>query len=184
MRVSSESRQRYALWCRPLIMRPSAKDCHPGEGRDPRCDIVVGSVLVEAWIPAFAGMTGWFGGILKEDADVFRQQHVLVEDQLAVRDLPFSVDASQDIPPGADVEILLGLGAAAVDDEVGIDPELRVHIARFDLDIADHVAGSRWWVLCPGHAGIEARDPAAQRLLGFVEDGQLVLSADIVLDVA
>src|SRR5260370_295130 len=60
----------------------------------------------------------------------------------------------------------------------------KVWSARTDLDIADHVPSARRRVLGPGHAGVEPRDAGGERLLGLVEDRQLVLMADIVLDVA
>jgi hypothetical protein len=45
------------------------------------------------------------------------------EDQFAAGDLPCAVNPPQDIPSCTDVEILLGLRAAPVHDEVGVDLE-------------------------------------------------------------
>src|SRR6516225_80398 len=60
----------------------------------------------------------------KEDADVLGQQHVLVESDLAAGDLPGASDAPKDIPSGADVEVLLGLRPAAIDQEIRVNLDL------------------------------------------------------------
>src|SRR6267154_3423188 len=75
----------------------------------------------------------------EENADVFGRKHVLVEGQLAAGDLPGAVDAAKDILPPADVKVLFALRPAAVDDEVGVDLEVRPRLAGGDLDIGDHV---------------------------------------------
>jgi hypothetical protein len=59
----------------------------------------------------------WFSGSEKR-ADVFGGQNVLVEHQTALRDLPGTGHPSQDVPARADIEILLGFGAAAIDEKV------------------------------------------------------------------
>jgi hypothetical protein len=46
---------------------------------------------------------------LKEDAHVLRQEHVLIQDDLAAGDLPCAVDMPQDILPRTDVEVLFRL---------------------------------------------------------------------------
>src|SRR5262247_2192709 len=61
---------------------------------------------------------------LKEDANVLRQEHVLVEDDFAMGDLPGVVDLPEDVLSPAHVEVLLGLPPVAVNDEVGVDLHL------------------------------------------------------------
>src|SRR5207248_50111 len=79
---------------------------------------------------------------------------------LAAADAQRAADAAQNVAPGPDVEILLGLRAAAVDDEVRVDLEIRRSIARSELDIGDQVAGAGRRVLRPSHAGLQPRDAA------------------------
>ena len=46
---------------------------------------------------------------LKENAHVLRQEHVLIQDDLAAGNLPSAVDLPQDILPCTDVEVLFRL---------------------------------------------------------------------------
>jgi hypothetical protein len=46
---------------------------------------------------------------LKENAHVLRQEHVLIQDDLAAGDLPCAVDLPQDILPCTDVKVLFRL---------------------------------------------------------------------------
>ena len=62
----------------------------------------------------------------EEDAQVLGRQHVLIKDHPAACDLPRAVDTPQPVLAGADIEILLGLAAAAVDDEIAVDRQLRL----------------------------------------------------------
>jgi hypothetical protein len=64
------------------------------------------------------------GLALKEDAYVLRQEHVLIQDDLATDDLPCAAVVLQDILPCPHVEVLFRLGSAAVHHEVGEDLEL------------------------------------------------------------
>src|SRR5262245_59389871 len=75
--------------------------------------------------------------ISEEDADVLGQQYVLVEDDLAARNLPGSGGTAQYILARTDVKVLLGLATAAVDEEIRIDLDLARRLARFDLDVAN-----------------------------------------------
>src|SRR5262249_55425991 len=120
----------------------------------------------------------------EKDADVLCRQYILVEGELAQRDLPLAVDTAEQVLPGPDIKVLLGLRPAAVDDEVRMDLELGGAVARFDIDVGDQMPGARWRVFGPGHAGVEAGDPRRQRLLGFVEDRQFLVSGQILLDIA
>src|SRR2546428_3887013 len=121
------------------------------------------SEAAEEWIPAFAG-TRSFAGVkeapLKENADVLGRQHVLVEGQLASGDLQPAIDSAQQILPAADIEILLALGPAAIDDEVGIRHQFRRRLALGHLDIADHMAGARRRGPGPGPARLQASHPS------------------------
>jgi len=49
------------------------------------------------------------GPSLKEDAHVFRQEHVLIQDDLTAGNLPCAVDLPQDILPCTDVKVLFRL---------------------------------------------------------------------------
>jgi hypothetical protein len=60
-------------------------------------------------------------GALKEDADVFGQQHILVEDDFAAGDLPGTVNFPQDILPAANIEVLFGFRSVAVHEKVGVN---------------------------------------------------------------
>src|SRR5207248_1646517 len=111
---------------------------------------------------------------LKEDADIFGRQHVLVEHQPAAGDLPGAIFAAQQVAAGADKKILFAGRPAAIDDEVAIDRQLGLVVARLDLDIGEQVAGARWRVFRPGHAGIEPRNAGGKRLLVLIEDRELV----------
>src|SRR6516162_9186243 len=122
-------------------------------------------------------------GSSKEDDDVLGQQYVLVEDDPAAGDLPGAGNAAQDIAPGADIKVLLGLGPAAIHHEIRIDLDLARRVAGFHFDIGYQVARARRRVLGPGHARIQPRNALAERLLGLVEDRQLVLFGQIVLNV-
>ena len=51
---------------------------------------------------------------LKEDTDVLRQEHGLVQHDLAASDLPRTVYLPQNILPRTNVEVLFGLRPAAV----------------------------------------------------------------------
>src|SRR3984893_17217340 len=120
----------------------------------------------------------------EENTHVLGRQYVLVQHQLAAGDLPGAVDAPQYILAGADKEVLFGFGAAAVDDEIRINLQLGIRVARLDLDMGDQVAGARRRVFCPRHAGVETGDAAGERLFGFVEDREFVLHRLVVLDIA
>src|SRR5262245_12568385 len=74
------------------------------------------------------------GGLLEEDADVLRQEHVLIEDQLPMRDLPSAVDGSQEVLARAEVEVLLRLRSCPIDEKVGVDPKLGGGVAGLHLD--------------------------------------------------
>src|SRR5262245_1935538 len=121
---------------------------------------------------------------LKEDADVLGRQYVLVEDDFAARDLPRAVDPTQHILPGPDIKILFELRPAAIDNKIGIGPELGLRVAGLRLDIRNQVAGARWRVLRPSHAGVEPYHARIERRPVLVEDRELVLLGDVVLDIA
>src|SRR5215469_16857839 len=53
---------------------------------------------------------------LKEEGEVFAEQHVLVEQDLAVRDLPARPGAAQQVLAFADEDVGLGLDAIPVDE--------------------------------------------------------------------
>jgi hypothetical protein len=97
--------------------------------------------------------------LLKEDADVFGRQHVLVGDQFAMGDPPHPVNPPQHVPSCADVEIVLGLRAAPVNDEIGVDLEFGFCVGWLDPDIDEQVAGARR----EGPPPMPCRCPAAQR---------------------
>src|SRR5579859_3196557 len=126
----------------------------------------------------------WILATSEEDADVLRRQHVLVEHQAASGNLPAAFRLPQYVLAGADVEILLALGAAPIDEEVRIGPDLARCLAVFDLDIGDQVPGARGRVLGPGHAGREPRDAALQALFRLVEQGQLASLRGVLVAVA
>src|SRR6266568_7988962 len=72
------------------------------------------------WIPAFAGMT--ISPIprlhaSKEKGQVFAEQHILIEDDRAPRDLPVIPHSPQPILALADENVGLGLDPVAVDQK-------------------------------------------------------------------
>src|ERR1700720_328513 len=110
-------------------------------------------------------------GLSKENADVLGDEHVLVEGYLAAADEQPAADPAQSIAPRPDVKILLGLRAAAVDDEIGMHLELGGCVAGGDLDIGNQVTGAGRRILRPGHAGLQSCDATLQCLFGLVQYG-------------
>ena len=70
---------------------------------------------------------------LEQDAEVFRSEHVLIEDQPAPCNLPTALDPPKQVLAGADIEVLLGFPAAAIHDVVAAHLDFPVDIARLDV---------------------------------------------------
>src|ERR1700736_1729256 len=149
----------------------------PGEGRDPW----------PKWAPAFAGGTKRGANevpsrlALKEKGQVLGQQDVLVQDDLAARDLPLVVGTAQHILAFADEDVRLGLHPVAVDQKPASDGDLRRLGRRgVDLeqaDIGDHVRDAGDRLLGPVHAGQDLLDAPRQGFLAFVEPVDVLAGA-------
>src|ERR1700730_12759586 len=141
----------------------------PAEGPDPW----------SKWAPAFAGEPKRGANevpsqlALQEKGQVLGQQDVLVQDDLAARDLPLAVRTAQHILAFADEDVGLGLHPVAVDQKPASDGDLRRLGRRgVDLeqaDIGDHVRDAGDRLLGPVHAGQDLLDAPRQGFLAFVE---------------
>src|SRR5439155_11466776 len=105
-------------------------------------------------------------------------QHVLVEDDLAPRDLPLVSGPAQHVLALADQDVGLGLDPVAVDQKAaagGDLPRLVEGRRRLgQLDIGDEVRDARLRLLGPVYAGLDLPDPTDQRLLALVEPGDVL----------
>src|SRR5262252_1545019 len=112
-------------------------------------------------------------GPLEEHGEVLGEQHALVEDDLAARDAPLTVNLAQQVLTLADEEIRLGLDAVAVDEKAALDADLprrKAGRARLqELHVRDHVTDPGWRLLCPVDAGEDLLDAAAKGVLALVE---------------
>src|SRR5260221_2029188 len=88
----------------------------------------------------------------EKEGEVFAEQNILVEDDLAARDLPIPAGAPQQILALADQNVGLGLDPVAVDQE-----------AAFDRDFL--LVGDRRSRLVQWHVRVEERTER-HRLLG------------------
>ena len=114
-----------------------------------------------------------FRSILNENREVLREQHALVEDDLAAGDLPAAVHAAEDILALPDQEIRLGLDAVSIDEKPALDLDLGrrwpVRLRVHDLDVRDHVTDPRGRLLGPVHAGEDLLHAPRERVLALVE---------------
>src|SRR5215469_12446958 len=75
---------------------------------------------------------------LKEESQVLAQQHILVEQDLAARDLPAALDVAQQVLALADQDVGLGLHPVAVDQKAASHRDLgELRCRRVDLEEVD-----------------------------------------------
>ncbi len=84
---------------------------------------------------------------------------MLVEQDVAPRELPTFVASAPAIAPSADKPSLFALTAVAIDEKVGVDGELVRILGKFDLDVRDESTNTRWWIIGPSQTRLEATDP-------------------------
>src|SRR4029453_12726905 len=108
-----------------------------------------------------------------EERQVFRQQHVLIEDNLASRQKPARPVAPEPVLAPADQDVGLGLDAVAIDQEAAGDRDvLRCGKGRFGalyLHVGDEMRKARARLFGPMNAGLDLLNPAAERVLALVE---------------
>src|SRR2546425_1896032 len=117
------------------------------------------------------------GSISKEERQVLREQHALVQDDPAARDPPASVHAAQQVFALADEDVGLRLDAVAVDEEPALDRDLggsgAVGARAKDLHVRDHVTDPRGRLLRPVDAGEDLLHAAGERVLALVEPADI-----------
>src|SRR5262245_35454098 len=93
------------------------------------------SSSLESTVPAPPGQLVTFS---EEVAEVPRQQHGLLEEDLPVGDAERTIHAPQDVAPRADPRVLFGAQPRPVDVEVRFDLQL-VAVVGDDADVRDQV---------------------------------------------
>src|SRR5262245_42955713 len=116
-----------------------------------------------------------------EKRQVFRQQHVLIENNLAPCQKPALAVAPERILAPADQDVGLGLDAVAIDQEAAGDRDfLRIGKRRLDalqLHVRHEMRHARARLFGPMDAGLDLLHPPAERLLALVEPVDVVLRA-------
>src|SRR5579862_4740785 len=86
--------------------------------------------------------------ISEKVTQVARQQHRLLEKNLAIRDLERSFDSPQQVSPRSDPRTLLRVEPGAVNMEVRLDFELAAIVAHHS-HVGDQVTRARRWIFRP-----------------------------------
>src|SRR5688572_4006347 len=116
-----------------------------------------------------------------EERQVFRQQHVLIENNLASRQKPARPVAPELILAPADQDVGLGLDAVAIDQEAAGDRDLlrsgKGRLGALHLNIGDEMGEARARLFGPVNAGLDLLHAPAERLLALVEPVDVALGA-------
>src|SRR5262245_45039472 len=131
--------------------------------------------------------SGWYCTRASEErAEVLRQQRRLVEEDLALRDLPTVrvVGAAQPIEALADEEVHLALEPCAIQEKRGLRVVLVRIVGRVHAQVGNEMTGARGRILSPCHAGLQPEQTLLQMLFGLVEEGGLVGRRDLTVELA
>src|SRR5215471_13256383 len=116
-----------------------------------------------------------------EERQVFRQQHVLIENNLAPCQKPALAVAPEPVLAPADQDVGLGLDAVAIDQEAAGDRDLlRIGNGWLDalhLHVRYEMRHARARLLGPMDAGLDLLNAPSERLLALVEPVDVVLRA-------
>src|SRR5580692_3546193 len=116
-----------------------------------------------------------------EKRQVFRQQHVLIENNLAPRQKPARSVAPQAILAPADQDVGLGLHAVAIDQEAAGDRDLlrrgKGRLGALHLHVRNEMRQARARLFGPVDAGLDLLYAPGQRVLALVEPVDVAVGA-------
>src|SRR5208283_195442 len=121
--------------------------------------------------------------ISEKIAQVARQQHRLLEENLAVRDLKGSFHPPQHVAARSDPRILFGIEPRAIKMEIRFHFELAAAVAN-DSHVGDQVTRARRRILRPRPSTLELRDAPGEQGLGVAEKRHLARLREFLVRLA